>query len=279
MKMTPILMTGTNVNRILDGSKTMTRRVVKQFPASGYRWGGWILDPQSERGMATVVPESNMQYMAQGQIKARCPYGQPGDRLWVRESWSMEADISSSLGNTTDADYRIVYRASESNSNCDKRLHYSGPIDKDPYIKLYDRQIGDWRPSIFMPRWASRITLEITAVRAERLQDISEEDARAEGVRYLGFDYGMGVELFENYNKARNQIRYVLSARHSFETLWDSINAAPKPIYEKKCIVSYVSYPWDDIQETREYRGKPWVIQGNPFVFPITFKKIEAANA
>jgi hypothetical protein len=172
----PILFSAPMVRAILEGRKTMTRRVVKQFPRVNYRWGRWILEPQCERWMATVVPDGHYQYDASGQIKARCPYGQPGDRLWVRETWAADAGD-------------ILFRA-------DLDTEDSNPIK--------------WRPSIFMPRSASRLLLEVTAVRVERVQDISEEDAKDEGVTLID----------------GNPLRHDgLDYSSEFTGLWDSINA------------------------------------------------------
>ena len=119
----PILFNGPMVRAILDGRKTMTRRIVK----AGTRddWNA-------------------------------CPYGVIGDRLWVRETWRCFGGREYEYQQHQPS---IIYRADD------------GPTHNE----------GGWRPSIFMPRWASRITLEITGVRVERLQDISEADAEAEG--------------------------------------------------------------------------------------------------
>jgi hypothetical protein len=138
MKERPILFSAPMVRGILAGTKVQTRRVVK--PQAMGQWG-------------PVVP---------------CPYGQPGDRLWVREAWDFipEGDpgTPSCAGIRYWADAGYELRTPPSNYN---------PM-------LYGKERV--RPSIHMPRWASRITLEVTGVRVERLQDISEADARAEGI-------------------------------------------------------------------------------------------------
>lgn len=137
MKERPILFSAPMVRAILDGTKTQTRRVIKGLALN------WIADG--------FCPE----FIACAENKL-CPYGQPGDHLWVRETF---------LGwyNTDDGSFShaAAYRA-------------------DGY-KLENGE--KWRPSIHMPRAASRITLEITGVRVERLQDISPEDCLAEGIR------------------------------------------------------------------------------------------------
>lgn len=139
----PILFSGPMVRAILDGRKTMTRRVVKhQDSIEADEDGGFIHahDPKCP---------SFCDYACE----MACPYGQPGDRLWVRETWAP------CIGGAEGPDNPTLYRAD----------------NLDGYDKL------TWRPSIFMPRWASRITLEITDVRVERLTEITEDDAIAEG--------------------------------------------------------------------------------------------------
>ena len=158
----PILLSAPMVQAITDGSKSQTRRVVKlkshhtiEERDDGKPWP-WMYD--SDRDADHWLP---------------CPYGQPGDRLWVRETfsgpWCMEAQDGSAA-------------APPSKWGESSRIWYWA--DGDPTY-------GDWtrpRPSIHMPRWASRITLEVTGVRVERLQDISEADAKAEGCDRLDDD-------------------------------------------------------------------------------------------
>jgi hypothetical protein len=136
MKERPILFSAPMVRALLGGSKTQTRRVVKPQPDRG-EWP-WPDMSDAERSAWTTS----------------CPYGQPGDRLWVRET---HMDLGACY----------LYRA-------------DAAAEQERAI-VAPRQ--PWRPAIHMPRAASRITLEITGVRVERLQDISEADAVAEGVR------------------------------------------------------------------------------------------------
>ena len=144
MKERPILFSGPMVRAILEGRKTMTRRVVKP---------GEMLTP------AQVEREVNG-----GTGAIRCPYGKPGDRLWVRET----IELRTILGNNFPSP---VYVADGSHVVVDGGKKASNHA----FIR---RRVT---PSIHMPRWASRITLEVTGVRVERLQDISEADAKAEG--------------------------------------------------------------------------------------------------
>lgn len=150
MKERPILFSAPMVRAILDGRKTQTRRVVKPQPSpellADYAW------IRATRGSARTDAQMLSDCLP-------CPYGQPGDRLWVRETWAYSIHA---LAAERDEDGPFVYAATNHGTQG----------------RLCDR----WRPSIHMPRAASRITLEITAVRVERLQDISEADAIAEGI-------------------------------------------------------------------------------------------------
>ena len=188
MKERPILFSSDMVRAILDGRKTQTRRIIKPQPdvihngepywnVGGYR--AWrhrgIVNPML---MGTYNP-------------LICKYGQPGDRNWVKETFIAGKGVGGYAhgvcpdtnpdGETID----VIYRADGME---------------------VERLAGPWTPSIRMPRWASRITLEITGVRVERLQDISEEDAEAEGC------------------KNSLHLQGGRFARENFEHLWWTIN-------------------------------------------------------
>ena len=140
MKERPILFSGPMVRAILDGRKTQTRRPVKMPKSVNPVALGSMMQRASELG---PLPGS--------------AFGEPGDRLWVRETFDLDQPAFPDESDKS----RVLYRA-----------------DHDPQHWGYFR----WRPSIHMPRWASRIDLEVVSVRVERLQSISEDDARAEGV-------------------------------------------------------------------------------------------------
>lgn len=148
MKERPILFSAPMVQALLDGSKTQTRRIIKggdKWPASAVR--ATLLE---SRGTAMAVDVKRCTYGPEIKI----PYGQPGDRLWVRETWLKT--------NPWGDHHTYGYRASDAAEFPD----------------------AVWKPSIHMPRVASRINLEVTGVRVERLQDISEADAIAEGAEW-----------------------------------------------------------------------------------------------
>jgi hypothetical protein len=165
MRERPILFSGPVVRAILEGRKTQTRRVVKPQPMQPDKWGIWGSESEPSEGYYILIHEeggegagSNVAHQSPEWVP-RCPYGVPGDGLWVRETWH------DYMGEETlyRADFPIIQH------------------DEDGEDLSLRAEYFKWRPSIFMPRAFSRITLEITGVRAERLRDITEEDAIAEG--------------------------------------------------------------------------------------------------
>jgi hypothetical protein len=178
MKERPILFSGPMVRAILSGAKTQTRRVVKSQPSSeaGEIFTGWYHPTVIDRhGDEHPGPETYGAWTADGEWGMRCPYGQPGDRLWVRESWAPDPPCDGTWGYTSWAGCREGQIAGVPDRfRSPKHCIYSAEWSGTPLR---------WTPSIHMPRWASRILLEVTGVRVERLQDISEADAVAEGVK------------------------------------------------------------------------------------------------
>ncbi|MDD3334117.1 MAG: hypothetical protein PHI98_01235 [Eubacteriales bacterium] len=120
-----------------------------------------------------------------------------------------------------------------------------------------------WCPSIYMPKDISRIFLRVTGVRAEQVQDISPLDVLAEGVTIPQNDE-WDCEASEEAMRM-----------FEFSRLWDACYAKPAPCKEKGAITCYVSYPWDDVYETREYKGLPWYIRGNPWVWVYTVERVD----
>ncbi len=174
MKERPIIFDAKSVKAILAGNKTQTRRVVKH-PTINH-----VTRVHSYKGNT----EFDLIMGDESGTVIACPYGYPGDRLWVRETWGFTASVSTDgheqwmrEQNTT----YLIYRATET------------------------KQRARWRSSIHMPRWASRITLEVATVRVQRLQEISDEDCEAE----------IGGKAFPSDD----------SARFLFLKRWDDINA------------------------------------------------------
>ena len=176
MKEHPILFATEMAKAILDSRKTMTRRVMKPQPHL------LISDEQYKANIAILHPS---------------PYGQVGDRLWVRETWALDL-----RGVEPDGFERLLkYRVDGKQIivSPDKWAWYDRSEDKEGYAYL-------WRPSIFMPRWASRILLEITQIRVERLQEITHSP----------FDQECHMEGFNNLSDL---------CLNDFMRCWDSLNA------------------------------------------------------
>jgi hypothetical protein len=198
VKERPILFSGPMVRAILDGRKTQTRRIIKPqpHPLNGnfevcHYYGSHI----DRHGIQQ--PDDDLSFGicdVDGEWGIKCPFGQDADHLWVRESWS----VSNIYDNVSPSNIcvnlpkgpgrpptKVLYPATDSISDCIRR-----------------------RPSIHMPRWASRITLEISGVRVERLQNISLKDAIAEGVEWNSSPTRQG-----NTNP-----------KSAFKHLWEQIN-------------------------------------------------------
>lgn len=196
MKERPIIMSADMVKAILDGSKTMSRRVIKLEDYHRNVWDYCI--PHNDKSARLLgEPYLKVPYDAitdNAGTRITCPYGQVGDRLWVRETWQV-------IGDTEEDDYSILYKADN-----------NYPIDRG--VK--------WCSPLFMPRWASRITLEITGVRAERLWDITEEDAIKEGCQLIA----RTIQPFELKPSPRfTAPERPFTHRDHFIGLWDSLNA------------------------------------------------------
>ncbi len=187
MKERPLIMSAPMVRATLDDLKTQTRRIVR-FPL---RVDGASVGDLHSGDEARVV-----QF---------CPYGQPGDRLWVRETWGHDGP-----------DLETVRR----------RLEDAIPFDNTygPFYRATEAAPDTirWRPSIHMPKWAARIWLEVTGVRVERLQDISEDDAIAEGVRR---HQSWGGAISYRVDGLDLKGYQTFKASDAFCALWDSLNA------------------------------------------------------
>ena len=208
----PILFNGPMVRAILDGLKTQTRRVIKPQPPE------WI----REFGFTAFTPKraisgrGNYEDSGPAEKFFKLPYGVPGDRLWVRETWRPEE-----LENGQDG---IRFCADKGFQNIDNTKEAA-----DKWLISYDNKkcLYSWRPSIHMPRWASRINLEITDVRVQKIQDISESDAQAEGIQSFTKDQ----KVFKYWpcdpvdgDMKCTWVDLPRSNIEAFRCLWDSIN-------------------------------------------------------
>lgn len=197
------------VRAILDGRKTQTRRVMKPQPFVDQE-APWRRPMFHKPSGKFSIPSSVCH-----DTLIQCPYGKTGDSLWVRETWGP----------------------------CDGGFCYAS-VEGDRWRDVKPDG-GKWKPSIHMPRWASRITLEVAAVRAERLQDITEDDAKSEGIEAIqplpSIRGAARVRAFRDYQHGVG----FHQARQSFHSLWDSINSS---------------------------RGLGW--EKNPWVWVIEFRKL-----
>lgn len=199
----PILFSAPMVRALLDGRKTQTRRVLK-LPAS--LAGADLASAYPDDALWGAFGNGGMKVMLGEEMRRlRCPYGQPVDTLWVREAWA----------------HCVLSR-----DNCDEYHSVSVEVGKGTHVAFAaDPRVeisGRWRPSIHMPRWASRLTLRIVSVRAERLQDITEGDAIEEGCSSTPLALRVSADEME-------------TACEQFRRLWDEINGHRAP---------WASNPW-----------------------------------
>lgn len=210
----PILFSAPMVRAILAGTKTQTRRMVKPVGNDG----GFVLVEQedasmwphrSDDGESCFVTrrERDGQYL--DDVPMRCPYGRPGDRLWVRETYMPDPPDDGTWAGTAwrgckGARLEDIPERFRSPSRCLYRSTWTGS------------ELVGWRPSIHMPRWASRITLEVTGVRVERLQDISAGDCISEGI---GFEVRYGGHCLPDGSHF-----HASDPRQSYWSLWEAIN-------------------------------------------------------
>ena len=215
-----MIFNGEMVRAILDGRKTQTRRPIKwkqtRFTEIGEREDGskWPWSEDAERACDFWHP---------------CPFGAVGDRIWVREAFrvhSRATDVAT-----------LVYKASERNSWTEQTHRVPVAVCNKPATP------EKWTPSLHMPRWASRILLEITNVGVQRLQDISSGDAVREGICQLPASGRYCVSLGDQYFGGASR-----SAKEVYSWLWSSI-----------------------------YGEESW--KANPWVWVIEFKRVEGGAA
>jgi hypothetical protein len=207
MKSRPILFSGSMVRAVLDGSKTQTRRVGK---IQSQDFVGLKAEAVRHATLGYQIQATYDAYPGRGTARhaiCACPFGQPGDQLWVRETWYCD-DYRVSRGPYLKPDDLDVVEARE----CGTLVYAADGLAP------YETEQPAWRPSIHMPRWASRITLELTGVRVERLQDISIEDCKAEGA--WGPDESIVSEV-ENYFLCDT---LSVNPRLAYQMLWERIN-------------------------------------------------------
>lgn len=202
MKEKPILFSTPNVQAILEGRKTQTRRLqgldMINISPDDYRYDGtsnYEEQPQYYEHYFEKIDIHGKPTEKYTKVKAKV---KPGDVLWVRETFeSVPIETESVLSNKTNVEYVFKYKADYVNS------------------------FNAWKPSIFMPKKACRIFLKVTNVSVERLQDITEENAKKEGIKEIHVADSK-VSIYQNY--LIKEKRGTTNPIHSFETLWQSIN-------------------------------------------------------
>lgn len=216
----PILFPGPMVRAILGGRKTMTRRVVKQSESAllDFLSGDTDCMPGNSENLGQRIETGGMrvwcsEYPEEGSELIKCPYGVSGDRLWVKETFSLlDGDyhpIARPWGHDP-AYCHVVYKA-------DHRTGNDGPE------KVY------WQSSMFMKREYSRLSLEITNIRVEKLQEITEEDASAEGIEKSDNERLRSWPYLGANHPVKGTPKVFPAARQAFESIWDSINGKTYP--------------------------------------------------
>lgn len=261
----PILFTGSQVRATLDGSMTATRRVVKGVD----RANQMILKRPTKTRVGTST------HVLDAPKHGLCPYGTPGDLLWVRETW--QAVHISTPGMDGDWD---CYEADEIPKDNEAGWWSVIYAATDPTAGDHIDDRLPFRPSIHMPKWAARLWLRVTDVRVERVQDITNEQAIAEGIRAVTKD----GSLYKFCVYDRGDMSSVpwadmpCSAIAAFHSLWDSINASPRPVKVAGEIVSYEAFPFDEshpINLETTHRGLPLRVYPNPWNWVVEFEMVE----
>jgi len=207
MRERPILFSVPMVRALLEGRKTQTRRVVKWRglqPGLNLQFSGLSVERSGTNWVLTSPTRTSHEYRS---VPMPCPYGKPGDRLWVRET-SRAEELE---GGPDGVRYAADGAFREIENTRDAAVAWMN-------LNNYRRGQGLAVPGIHMPRWASRITLEVTGVRVERLKGISEADAQAEGARECDFATGREVLLAGPSQRGSFVLHY--------RDIWEQINGA-----------------------------------------------------
>lgn len=235
----PILFSGPMVRAILDGRKTQTRRIVKPQPPewathAELHMDGWFFhDGPEDREDLWFYPD----YESDG---LQCPFGHPGDRLWVRETWGVLDQFFEGIDQQPDRPFKIIKEEKFGKGYYGSSYVIYGADGPNSWANDEGEECTRWKPSIHMPRWASRITLEITGVRVERLKKITRLEALKEG--------------FQGHEPIPGEDDERIFA-------WEGRSSAPDPL-------AHFAATWDSL-----YGFGSW--EANPWVWVIEFRRIE----
>ncbi len=254
MKEIGMMFTTPMIQAIEDNRKHVTRRIIKPQPPEELQFPyGFITGGSDKRNIGKFCWThgkvcDNRTHI----VSTPC---QPGDIIWCRESAMIQ-----SMKNY-DKSVRLIFKA----DNRLQEFHVSLKL----YGQLYQYPENKWLSPYWFTREVCRLFLSVKDVHPEKLQDITEKDAIAEGVGSLFLD----KIAYSGNPKYNVPMEDETLSREQFELFWNFLYAAPKSIKKNGIITHYESYPWEDVQEIREYKGKPWIVYGNPWIFKIEFER------
>lgn len=249
------------VQALLAGRKTQTRRTagleeINKNPDDWqFEWADYALDKPWRFTQLSTVNEKSLADRSFNQVALKCPYGWAGDELWVRENWTWEGETS----------YKDISPIG----------HWWYQADNDLFGP------ARWKPSIHMPREASRFLLKVKHIKPQRIADISESDCISEGIEPVqSFNSGEGASNRQLYKNYLEHGYTELLPKDSFISLWQSINGKPKPVYNDVFLVGYETYPFDTscaVFDTH-HRNAPLHQHVNPWVWVVEFEIIDGLS-
>ena len=254
----------------LAGRKTNTRRMsgLHEINSDPGRWD-FIRFWNGHAKFCEVHNHTNEKYV-------KCPYGQPGDLLYGRESWNELYNLKGTS--------QLFTRSDLTKDQHNWQRYLNNEFQKIGYVYAADKngemEPPTWKPSIHMPKEAARIWDEVTGIRVERVADISEEDCIAEGIEKIH-----EPSFYKNYLRPDGSTFY--DPVSSFRSLWQSINGTPRSIQSRQkgklITTGYDVYPFDEqaaaeFQGLSTWRGKPLTVITNPWVWVIETKQLSVTG-
>jgi len=253
----PIIFSPRMIRAYLEGKKRMTRRVIRPQPT------GWNPQPVNEppdyehRGLWGWCTQGDMDFSEE----RRCPYGTVGSRLWFRERFRID-------GHSKHMKIGVEYATGD-----DDDYQYMQTATHEQWEKIRDSKNEKdfaWKSPLFMPRWASRITVDVTNVRVENIQDITIPDIIDEGIE-------IPEPEVVNEHGAEKWIGDQL--KQAWIDGWNAMHAKWKPVYRKKKVIRYECFPWSEEYIPEEKSGPddgvPCIAYPNPVVWVVEFPYCE----